>query len=137
MIFQVSYFTVFTLILVSYIGTTLILFVAGTYIMQMYASSKGWDNSFKIPLRINVIMLIINLAVGIPLSFLYGDSVVLDFVRFGINVVLGVIFIGKYYKKDRGVSVQFILVVQLILFIIAVIFSNIFGMISLYVVGAL
>ncbi|GAG62575.1 unnamed protein product, partial [marine sediment metagenome] len=88
MIFQLSFVTVFTLLLVSYIGTTLILFVAGTYIMQMYASSKGWDNSFKIPLRINLILALINIAVGIPLIFLYGDSVVLDFVRFGINMVI-------------------------------------------------
>jgi hypothetical protein len=102
----------------------------------MYASSKGWDNSFKIPLRINVILLIINLAVGIPLIFLYGDSVVLDFVRFGINIVIGAIFIIRYYKKDNAESIQFILIVQFILFIIAVIFSNIFGMISLYLVGA-
>ena len=136
MIFQVSFFTVFTLLLVSYIGIMLILFVAGTYIMQMYASSKDWDDSFKIPLRINLILIIINLAVGIPLIFLYGDSVVLDFVRFGINIVIGAIFIIKYYKKDSTESVQFILIVQFILFIIAVIFSNIFGMISLYVVGA-
>jgi len=136
MIFQLSFVTVFTLLLVSYSGITLILFVVGTYIMQMYASSKGWDDSFKIPLRINVILLIINLAVGIPLIFLYGDSVVLDFVRFGINVVIGAIFIIRYYKKDNAESIQFILIVQFILFIIAVIFSNIFGMISLYVVGA-
>jgi len=136
MIFQVSFVTVFTLLLVSYSGITLILFVAGTYIMQMYASSKGWDDSFKIPLRINVILLIINLAVGIPLIFLYGDSVVLDFVRFGINVVIGAILIIRYYKKDSAESIQFILIVQFILFIIAVIFSNIFGMISLYVLGA-
>jgi len=136
MIFQVSFVTVFTLLLVSYSGITLILFVAGTYIMQMYASLKGWDDSFKIPLRINVILLIINLAVGIPLIFLYGDSVVLDFVRFGINVVIGAILIIRYYKKDSAESIQFILIVQFILFIIAVIFSNIFGMISLYVLGA-
>ncbi|NVM43804.1 MAG: hypothetical protein HWN79_02715 [Candidatus Lokiarchaeota archaeon] len=136
MIFQLDYITVFTLLFVSYFGITLILFVAGISIMQMYASSKGWDNSFKIPLRINVILLAINLAVGIPLIFLYGDSVVLDFVRFGINMVIGAIFMIKYYKKDRIESVQFILIVQFILFIIAVIFSNIFAMISLYVVGA-
>lgn len=136
MIFQLDYFTVFTLLLVSYLGITLILFVSGTYIMQMYASSKDWDKSFKIPLRINLILLAINLAVGIPLAFLYGDSVVLDFVRFGINMVIGSIFIIRYYKKDNVESIQFILVVQFILFIIAVIFSNLFGLISLYVVGA-
>ena len=137
MIFQLDYVFVITLVLISYLGVTLILFVAGTYIMQMYASSKEWDDSFKIPLKINIILVAINLAVGIPLSFLYGDSVVLDFVRFGINMLVGVIFAIRYYKKDRGESFQFILVIQLILFIIAVVFSNIFSMVSLYVVGGL
>ena len=136
MIFQLDYITVITLVLISYLGVSLILFIAGIYIMQMYASSKGWDETFKIPLRLNTILLVINLAVGIPLSFLYGDSVVVDFVRFGISVVVGAIFTMKYYKKDKGEAIQFILVVQFILFIIAVVFSNIFAMLSLYVVGA-
>jgi len=136
MIFQLDYVTVITLVLISYLGVSLILFIAGSYIMQMYASSKGWDGTFKIPLKLNTILLTINLAVGIPLSFLYGDSVVLDFVRFGINIVVGAIFTMKYYKKDKGEAIPFILIVQFILFIIAVVFSNVFAMISLYVVGA-
>ncbi|MBY9013116.1 MAG: hypothetical protein KGD70_12145 [Candidatus Lokiarchaeota archaeon] len=135
MIFQLDYVTVITLVLISYLGVSLILFIAGSYIMQMYASSKGWDGTFKIPLKLNTILLTINLAVGIPLSFLYGDSVVLDFVRFGINIVVGAIFTMKYYKKDKGEAIPFILIVQFILFIIAVVFSNVFAMISLYVVG--
>jgi hypothetical protein len=136
MIFQLDYATVITLVLISYLGVSLILFIAGIYIMQMHASSKGWDGTFKIPLKVNTILLAINLAVGIPLSFLYGDNVLLDFVRLGINIVVGTLFITKYYKKDKLDSFQFILVVQFILFIIAVVFSNIFAMISLYVVGA-
>jgi hypothetical protein len=135
MIFQLDYVTVITLVLISYLGVSLILFIAGSYIMQMYASSKGWDGTFKIPLKLNTILLTINLAVGIPLSFLYGDSVVLDFVRFGINIVVGAIFTMKYYKKDKGEAIPFILIVQFLLFIIAVVFSNVFAMISLYVVG--
>ncbi|NVM16968.1 MAG: hypothetical protein HWN80_04580 [Candidatus Lokiarchaeota archaeon] len=132
MIFQLDYASVITLVMISYLGITLILFVAGVYIMQMYASSKGWDSSFKIPLKLNILLLIINLAVGIPLTFLYGDSVVLDFVRFGINMVVGVIFTIKYYKKDKGESIQFILVIQFLLFIIAVVFGYIFSMLMLY-----
>ena len=135
MIFQLDYVGVITLVLISFLGITLILFAAGIFIMQMYASSKEWDKSFKIPININLILLVINLVIGIPLSFLYGDSVVIDFFRFGINMIIGVILAMKYYKKEKWESVQFILVVQFILFIIAVIFSNIFAMISLYVVG--
>ena len=133
MIFQLDYVTVITFVLISYLGVSLILFIAGTYIMQMYASSKEWDNSFKIPIRINVIWLIVGLAIGIPSSLLFGDSVVIDFMRFGANMLIGVIFTMRYYKKEKADAIQFILVIQAILFIFAVIFSNIFSMLSLSV----
>ena len=129
MIFQLDYATVITFVLVSFLGVSLILFIAGTSIMQMYASKKKWDDSFKIPLKINTIWLIISLAIGIPLSFLIGDNVVIDYIRFGINMLVGYIFTTRYYKKDKGESFQFIIFVQFILFIIAVLFGALFGMI--------
>ena len=127
MIFQLDYFTVITLVLISYLGVSLILFIAGTSIMQMYASSKKWEDSFKIPLKINLIWLIISLAIGIPLSLLFGDTVFIEYIRFGINMLVGVIFAIRYYKKDKGESIQFILVILVILFIIAIVFGSIFG----------
>ena len=132
MIFQLDYATVISLVLISYLGISLILFIAGTYFMQMYASSKKWDISFKIPLRINIIWLAISLAIGVPISFLYGDQVFIDYIRFGVNMVVGVIFAIRYYKKDKVESIQFILVIQFLLFIIAVVFGYIFSMLSLY-----
>ncbi len=129
MIFQLDYFTVITLVLVSYLGVELILFTVGIYIMQMYASSKKWDASFKIPLKINLIWLLISLAIGIPLSLLYGDQVFIEYIRFGINLIVGIIFAIRYYKKDRGECIQFIL------FIIAIVFGSIFGYLSLYVLS--
>jgi len=135
MIFQLDYVTVITFVLIAYLGISLILFITGTYIMQMYASSKKWDDSFKIPLKINIIWLIISLAIGIPLSLVYGDSVIIDFIRFGANVLIGVVFAMKYYKKDKIEAIQYILVIQFILFIIAVIFSNIFSMLAIDVLG--
>jgi hypothetical protein len=101
--------------------------------MQMYASSKEWDNSFNFPLKINVIWLLVSLAIGIPFSLLFGDSVFIDFVRFGANLLVGVIFAMRYYKKEKAVAIQFILVIQAILFIVAVIFSNIFSTLSLLI----
>lgn len=135
MIFQLDYATVITFVLISFLGISLILFIAGTYIMQMYASSKKWDKSFKIPLRINIILSVINLAIGIPLSFLYGDQIFIDYIRFGVNMLIGAIFVIRYYKKGRGESIQFVLVIQFILFLIAVVFGYIFGMLTLYVLN--
>ena len=135
MIFQLDYATVITFVLISYLGITLILFIAGTYIMQMYASSKKWDQSFNTPLKVNLIWLLVSLAIGIPLSLLYGDSVLIDFVRFGANMLVGVLFAIKYYKKEKGDAIQFILIIQIILFVIAVFFSNIFSMLAISVLG--
>ncbi len=131
MIFQLDYATVITFVLISYLATSLILFIAGTYIMQMYASSKKWDDSFSIPLKINIIWLIITLAIGIPLSFFAGDTLFIDYMRLIINTIVGVILAMRYYKKDRGESIQLILVIQVILFIIAILFGSIFGLVSL------
>lgn len=135
MIFQVDYITVITFLLIAYLGISLILFITGIYIMQMYASSKKWDDSFKIPLKINIIWFVVSLAIGIPFSLLFGDSVFIDFMRFGANMLIGIIFAIKYYKKEKTDAIQFILVIQAILFIIAVIFSNIFSVLAISVLG--
>ena len=134
MIFQINLLTA-TIVLVLYVSISLILFIAGTLIMQIYASSKKWDDSFKIPLKINLIWLIISLAIGIPLSILLPENLLIDFVRFGVNMIIGVILTTRYYKKNRGDAIQFTLVIQIVLFIIAVIFGFIFGTLALYVLS--
>jgi len=134
MIFQINLLTA-TIVLVLYVSVSLILFVVGTYIMQTYASSKKWDDSFKIPYKINLIWLIISLAIGIPLSILLPENLLIDFVRFGANMIIGVILTTRYYKKNRVDTIQFTLVIQIVLFILAVIFGFIFGTLSLYVLS--
>ena len=134
MIFQLDLPTAITIVVVLYLTVSLISFIIGTYIMQIYASSKKWDDSFKIPLKINLMWLLISLAIGIPLSFLFGDNVLIDFVRFGVNSIIGVVLTIRYYKKDKGEAIQFTLVIQIVLFLLAVIFGYFFGMLSLYVI---
>jgi hypothetical protein len=134
MIFQLDLPTAITIVVVLYLTVSLISFIIGTYIMQIYASSKKWDDSFKIPLKINLMWLLISLAIGIPLSFLFGDNVLIDFVRFGVNSIIGVLLTIRYYKKDKGEAIQFTLVIQIVLFLLAVIFGYFFGMLTLYVI---
>jgi hypothetical protein len=134
MIFQLDLPTAITIVVVLYLTVSLISFIIGTYIMQIYASSKKWDDSFKIPLKINLMWLLISLAIGIPLSFLFGDNVLIDFVRFGVNSIIGVVLTIRYYKKDKGEAIQFTLVIQIVLFLLAVIFGYFFGMLTLYVI---
>jgi len=134
MIFQLDLPTAITIVVVLYLTVSLISFIIGTYIMQIYASSKKWDDSFKIPLKINLMWLLISLAIGIPLSFLFGDNVLIDFVRFGVNSIIGVVLTIRYYKKGKGEAIQFTLVIQIVLFLLAVIFGYFFGMLTLYVI---
>jgi len=75
MLFQLNLLPlVITLVLIATIATSLILFVAGTYMMQMYAKSKIWDDSFKLAVKINLIWLASSLVVGISISLLAGDT---------------------------------------------------------------
>lgn len=135
MLFQLDLLTlVITLVLIATIGTSLILFAVGTYTMQMYAKSKSWDDSFKLAIKINLIWLASNLVVGISISLLAGDTILIDFIRMGINMVVGIILVKKLYKKTLLESMSFVLVIQIVLYIIAIIFGNIFNGISLFVV---
>ena len=135
MLFQLDLLTLaITLVLIATIGTSFILFAVGTYTMQMYAKSKTWDDSFKLALKINLIWLAVSLIVGISISLLAGDSVVLDFLRFGINMVVGIIMVKKHYKKTSMEALQCVFLIQIILYIIAIIFGNIFNALNLFVV---
>ena len=132
MIFQINLLTA-AIVLVIYVTISLILFIAGTLIMQIYASSKKWDNSFKNPLKINLIWLLISLAIGIPLSILLGDTLLIHLARFGANMIFGVILTERYYKKEMGDAIQFILVIQIVIFLLAVIFGFLLETFTLYV----
>ncbi|MBY9016194.1 MAG: hypothetical protein KGD68_10920 [Candidatus Lokiarchaeota archaeon] len=137
MFFQLDLLTLTILLVVlAAIGTSIILFITGTYMMQMYAKSKTWDDSYKLALVINLIWLVSSLTVSILISIIVGDSALIDILRFGINTIVGIIVVKKFYKKTSGESVHFVLVLQIILFIIAIIFGYIFnGIIALVVLG--
>jgi len=135
MLFQLDLLTLTILLVVlAAIGTSLVLFIAGTFMTQKYAKSKNWDESYKIALEINLIWLISSLAVSIPISIFLGDEGFTDMIRFGVNMVLGIIVVRKLYKKTPIESFQLVLILQIILFIIAIIVGYIFNGIIAFVV---
>ncbi len=137
MLFQLDLLTLTILLVVlAAIGTSIILFIVGTYAMQRYAKSKTWDDSYKIALVINLIWLVSSLSVIIPISIFVGDEGFIDLIRFGINTVVGVIMVMKLYEKTFGESVQLVLMLQIILFIMAILSGYIFnGIIAFAVLG--
>ena len=135
MLFQLDLLTQTIILVVSAtIGISFILFAVGTYMMQRYAKSKKWDDSYKLALKINIIWLVSSLLVGIPISAFAGDEVLIDILRFGINMVVGIIVVMKLYKKTLGESVPFVLAIQIILFIVAILFGYIFNGIIAFIV---
>ncbi len=137
MLFQFDLLTLTILLVVlAAIGTSFILFIVGTFMMQKYAKSKTWDDSYKLALETNLIWLVSSLSVSIPISFFVGDEAFIDMIRFGVNMAVGIIVVRKLYKKTATESFHFVLVLQIILFIIAVIIQYIFnGLIAPVVLG--
>ncbi len=137
MLFQSDlYILAITLVLSATIATSLILFLAGIYMMQRYAKSKNWDESYILALKINLIWLASSLVIGILISLFAGDTVIIDFLRIGINVVVGIIMVNKLYKKTTEESISFVLALQVILFILAIIVGNIFNGINLLIMAS-
>ncbi len=135
MLFQLDLLTLTIILVVSAaIGTSFILLIAGTYMTQKYAKSKTWDDSYKLALVTNLIWLVSSLLVSIPISIFAGDKALIDIIRFGINVVAGIMMVMKLYKKTPGEAVQFVLLLQIILFIIAIIFGYIFNGLIAFIV---
>jgi len=135
MLFQLDLITLtIILVVLAAIGTSLVLFIAGTFMMQKYAKSKTWDESYKLALETNLVWLVSSLAVSIPISIFLGDEGFTDIIRFGVNMVLGIIVVKKLYKKIFIESFQLVLLLQIILFIIAIIVGYIFNGIIAFVV---
>ena len=135
MLFQLDLVTLtIVLVVIAAIGTSLILFIAGTFITLKYAKSKSWDESYKLALETNLVLLVSSLAVSIPISIILGDEGFTDLIRFGVNMVLGFIVVRKLYKKTPTESFQFVLILQIIVFIMAIILGYIFNGIIAFVV---
>ena len=135
MLFQFDLLTLTILLVVlAAIGTSFILFIVGTFMMQKYAKSKTWDDSYKLALETNLVWLVSSLAVSIPISIFLGDEGFTDLIRFGVNVALGIIVVKKLYKKTPTESFQVVILLQIILFIIAIIVGYIFNGIIAFVV---
>ena len=135
MLFQLDLLTLtIVLVVIAAIGTSLILFIAGTFMTLKYAKSKSWDESYKLAFETNLVLLVSSLALSIPISIILGDEGFTDLIRFGVNMILGFIVVKKLYKKTPTESFQFVLMLQIILFIIAIIVGYIFNGIIAFVV---
>ncbi len=108
------------------IGTALLLgvimFLIGVAVTKWLAGRRGWDDSFKTALIVNLLWFVVSLIIKIceimnfifPSSSWIGSVVILI-----INIILGLIIVSKVYEKELRESLVFVIIIQIILFIIA------------------
>ena len=104
-------------------------FLIGIYIMRWHAKSKNtpyakvWDTSFEPILIVNIIWLELNILILIILNFLLIESLIINIINTTINILTGTIVVMLLYKKKFKESFFFIVTVQLIVFIAALVFG--------------
>jgi hypothetical protein len=113
--------------IVSVIVLAVIMFLIGMKVMQWYAKKKTWDPSLKTAFLVNLVLLLIGIPIGILFSFLFEPNIAVDLLRFGIDIIIGTFLVMILYKKKFEESLVFMIVVEVILFLIALAIGFILG----------
>lgn len=91
------------------------MFISGIFIMRWFAIKKDWDDSYVIPIKVNLVWLIFFFILGffLPLEILIVVLFILDFI-------LGTFLVMRYYSttpKESALFVLIILVIYILIFI--------------------
>lgn len=120
MILQLEALVVTAIITLLLLGV--IMFLIGVALTKWLAGSKGWNDSFKTALIINLLWFVLNLLIGLIFSFaLPTQTLIAQIITLIINIILGAVIVSKIYEKEFGESLVFVLIIQIILFIIGII----------------
>jgi len=144
---------------IKWIFISVITFLFGIYSMRHYAKKKNkhyeevWDTSFRAAFKVNLLIFIINMLIGALFPFLqYQESynpfqplpfnillvltpnIVLDLIRqfftyIVIDLLIGTIVVRKVYKKKSREAFDFIIKVQVVLFITVFILNFVYNLI--------
>ncbi|MFX0153427.1 MAG: amino acid ABC transporter permease [Candidatus Hodarchaeota archaeon] len=129
MLFQIqSEFAAFILGIVF----SIIIFAIGILVMRWYTQKKNksyeefWDTSLKTAFKLNLILLLIDLPIVILYNFLFAENLPLNlifqfYIYFIINLFTGTIAVTKIYRKKLGEAFDFVVPVQIILLVIALV----------------
>ena len=112
---------------------SIIVFAISIYVMRWYTRIKNksyekiWDTSLKTAFKVNLILLIIDLPIVILFNFLFAENLLLNliiqfYIYMIIDLFIGTIVVTKIYKKKLGEAFDFVVIVQLIIFTIALVF---------------
>jgi len=106
----------------------LILFLIGIFFTRWYANSKYWELKSKDLIIINLIWLSTNIIFGLIFLILFGNNILLDFVIFSVNLLLGSFFVKKTLEKGLGQSIFFNTVIQASFLVVVLNFGLLFEM---------
>ena len=104
------------------IFTQIVMFIIGIYVMRWYAKKKSkhytkvWDTSLKTTLIVNFSWLIISIPWSLTFNFMLHESVYIDLIISGINILIGSAIVIILYEKKVKDSFSFVVVIQLIIF---------------------
>ena len=116
-------FTNITEVIITRSITQIVIFIFGTYVMRWYAKKKSkhytnvWDTSLKTAIIVNLSWLIISVPWSLIFNFMRIETVFIDLILSGINILIGSILIIILYEKNLRDSFLFVVIIQLIIFI--------------------
>ncbi len=102
------------------ISISILIFIAGIFITKKRARKKRWDVPFKKVLIVNVIWVIMDISIVFPVALISWDNFIIDLLKRGIFVFIGMIVVMKNYNNEFREPLRFVLVIQIILFAIAI-----------------
>ncbi|MFX1260223.1 MAG: hypothetical protein ACFFAN_20425, partial [Promethearchaeota archaeon] len=95
----------------------------GIFIIRWWAIKKDWDDSYKPPIIIMVILMIIGNIIWLPLQIIIGPSILTPILIYLISLLVGSILIFKLYEKEFKESMIFALITITIMLVIFLILS--------------
>jgi polar amino acid transport system permease protein len=103
--------------------TQIVIFIIGIYVIRWYAKKKSkhytnvWNTSHKTAIIVSLSWLIISIPWSLTFNFMRIETVFIDLILTGINILIGSILVIILYEKKLRDSSLFVIIIQLIILI--------------------
>jgi len=115
------------------ISILIILYVAGTFITRWYAKEKRWSSSLIKALIVQIPWLIFSFLSILSLFFPVNESLFIPFIKIAIIFIVGMIVVSMLYEKDLVAAALFIVLIQIILFVMVALFDLLYDLILIFI----
>ncbi|MHA1192062.1 MAG: oligopeptide/dipeptide ABC transporter ATP-binding protein [Promethearchaeota archaeon] len=115
------------------ISILIILYVAGTFITRWYAKERRWSSSLIKALIVQIPWLIFSFLSILSLFFPVNESLFIPFIKIAIIFIVGMIVVSMLYEKDLVAAALFIVLIQIILFVMVALFDLLYDLILIFI----